>query len=76
MRDGFLAIVRGWSFIDDVDALGDRIDQVGEWMKENGPLTPDEELTLQLMIRTQIAQGIKRGDFEPFLGPGDEEVLL
>lgn len=44
--------------------ITDRIEQIGEWMKANGPLQPDEHRTVELMIRTQIARGIERGDFE------------
>jgi hypothetical protein len=57
MRDGFAAIVNGWTLISGIDDLTDRIEQVAEWTKENGPLLPSEEATIRLMIECQIARG-------------------
>ena len=67
LRDGFRDITVGWTLIDDFDELTDRIERAAEWTKENGPLRPDEEATVRMMIETQIAKGIRRGDFEPYI---------
>ncbi len=75
MRDGFKEIVDGWMLVDDFDALTERIELAGIWAKRHGPLLPDEESTVRLMIESQIAKGIARGDFEPFV-PGDGPPLL
>ncbi len=64
MRDGFLDIISGWTTINDFDDLTDRIERSAEWAKLNGPLEPDEQSTVELMIRCQIARGIDRGDFD------------
>lgn len=53
--------------IDDLDHLTDRIERSAEWAKANGPLLPDEQATAKLMIETQIAKSIRRGDFEPYI---------
>jgi len=68
MRPGFREIVDGWMVIDDFDDLTDRIERVGAWTKANGPLLPDEQATVSLMIECQVARGIQRGDFEPYIG--------
>lgn len=67
MRDGFHEIVSGWTLIDSFDDLTDRIERAGEWVKANGPLLPDEASTIKLMIESQIARGIARGDLEPYI---------
>jgi len=56
MRDGFREIVSGWMLIDGTDDLTDRIERVAEWTEANGPLEPDEEATIALMIEAQIAR--------------------
>jgi hypothetical protein len=71
IRDGFREIVTGWMLVDDFDALTDRIERAAEWTKENGPLRPDEAATVRMMIETQVAKGIRRGDFEPYIS-GEE----
>ena len=67
MRDGFREIVSGWMLIDDFDDLTDRIERSAEWAKANGPLEEDEQATVTMMVESQIARGIRRGDFEPFI---------
>lgn len=67
MRDGFHDIVSGWMLIDDVEALGEYIERAAEWTKANGPLELDEHATVKMMIETQVAKGIRRGDFEPYI---------
>lgn len=74
-RDGFKAIADGWMLVDDFDELTDRIERLGEWTKVNGPLLPDEESTVRLMIESQIAKGIARGDFEPFIPAKGPKLL-
>lgn len=69
-RAEFDAIVSGWMLVDDVEAIGDKIDEAAAWTKLNGPLLPDEEATVKMMIECQIAKGIERGDFEPFIYVG------
>lgn len=76
LREGFREIISGWMLIDDVEVLGERIEQAAEWTKANGPLLPDEQATVRLMIKTQIAKGIRRGDFEPYIGRDDVEQAL
>ena len=63
MRDEFHAIVSGWTLISGLDDITDRIERAGEWTKANGPLEPDEEATIKLMIQCQIARGFG-GEFE------------
>jgi hypothetical protein len=70
LRDGFRNIVSGWTLVDDLDDLTDRIERAAEWTRDNGPLRPDEAATVKLMIEAQIAKGIRRGDFEPYIGGG------
>lgn len=67
MRDGFHEIVSGWTLIDDFDDLSDRIERSAAWAKANGPLEPDEQATVELLIQTQVCRGIARGDFEPLI---------
>ncbi len=58
MREEFRAIVSGWTLIDGIDDLTDRIEAAGAWTKVNGPLQADEQATIELMIRAQIARGM------------------
>jgi hypothetical protein len=74
MRDGFREIVSGWMLVDDVEELGERIERAAAWSNDNGPLEADEQATVKLMIQSQIARGIVRGDFEPFVPGGDPEL--
>lgn len=64
MRDEFRAIISGWTLIDGMDDITDRIENAAEWTTANGPLEPDEEATIKLMIECQIARGLERGDFD------------
>jgi len=63
MRPEFEEIVSGWMLISGMEDLTDRIERSAKWVKENGPLEPDEEATVKLMIQAQIASGVERGDF-------------
>lgn len=74
MRDGFREIVSGWMLVDDVEELSERIERVAAWATENGALEDDEKATVKLMIETQVARGIVRGDFEPFIRGGDPDL--
>ena len=56
-REEFAAIVSGWTLIDGIGDLSDKIEEVARWAKENGPLLPSEEATVHLMIDCQIARG-------------------
>lgn len=67
MRDGFRDIVSGWMLVDDFDDLTDRIERSAVWAKDNAPLLPDETATVQFMIKSQIARGLERGDFDDIL---------
>lgn len=67
MRDGFREIVSGWTLISGMGDLTDRIERASEWTKVHGPLEADEEATIKVMIKAQVARGIARGDFEPYL---------
>lgn len=62
IRDEFAAIVSGWTLISGMGDITDRIEQVAAWQKENGPLLPAEQATVELMIRTQIARGMEGGE--------------
>jgi hypothetical protein len=64
LRDEFREIVSGWMLIDDFDDLTDRIERTAEFVRQTGPLQPDEERTVEMMIQAQIARGIQRGDFD------------
>jgi len=61
MRDEFRAIASGWMLIDGMDDITDRIERLGEWTEVNGPLEPDEEATVKMMIECQIARGFELG---------------
>jgi hypothetical protein len=63
MRPGFHDIVSGWTLIDGYGDLDDRIERAAGWTKVNGPLQPDEEATIRLMIEAQIARHM---DAEPY----------
>jgi hypothetical protein len=57
MRDDFNAIVSGWALHSGIGDLTERIEEAAQWTKDNGPLQPDEEATIKLMIEAQIARG-------------------
>jgi hypothetical protein len=57
VRDGFHDIVSGWTLYSGIGDLTDRIEAAAKWTKENGPLEPDEQATIELMIRAQIVRG-------------------
>jgi hypothetical protein len=61
MRDGFHDIASGWMLLDSVDALTERIERLADWTKANGPLEPDEEATVSVMIEAQIARNFPGG---------------
>lgn len=63
MREEFQAIVSGWTLISGMGDITDRIEQVAEWTKANGPLQPDEEATIKIMIECQIARGFEEEGF-------------
>ncbi len=76
MRQEFSDIVSGWMLISGMEDITDRIERVAKWMEAgNAPLLPDEEATMKLMIECQIARGIRRGDFEPYLHYEDDEEV-
>jgi hypothetical protein len=52
MRQAFKDIIEGWIF----SGLTEKIEQAAEWTKLNGPLEPDEEMTIQYMIQCQLSQ--------------------
>jgi hypothetical protein len=58
MRDGFREIVSGWTLISGMEDISDRIERASEWTKANGPLLPDEQATIEMMIKAQIARGM------------------
>lgn len=58
MRDAFHDIVFGWALQSGLDPLTERIEAAAKWTKENGPLEPDEEATVKLMIEAQIARSM------------------
>lgn len=58
MREGFREITSGWTFISGVADLTDRIERAAEWTKVNGPLELDEQATVEVMIKAQIARGM------------------
>lgn len=64
MRQEFYDIVAGWTLISGVGDVTDRIERAAEWTRANGPLEPDEERTIKLMIQAQVARGIEEGDFD------------
>lgn len=57
MRDEFARIISGWTLVSGFAAITDRIEEVARWAKDNGPLLPDEEATVHLMIQCLIARG-------------------
>jgi hypothetical protein len=71
MREGFKEIIGGWTLISGIHDLTDRIERAAKWTEVNGPLEPDEEATIRLMIDAQIARGLPSftydygGDYEP-----------
>lgn len=65
LRPDFRDIVSGWTLMSGLDAITDRIERAAEWTKANGPLTKDEQATIDMMIRCQIARGLDE------YGPGD-----
>jgi len=75
MRAEFQAIVSGWTLTSDVEDLGEYIEEAGRFMTANGPLEPDEESTVRMMVECQIARGIRRGDFEPYIIFDDDEEV-
>lgn len=65
MRPSFTEIVDGWMLISGTDDLDDRIERAAKFIKENGPLWPDEKSTIGLMIECSIARHMfPRGDSE------------
>jgi len=77
MRAEFQAIVSGWTLTSDVEDLGEYLEATARFIATaDGPLEADEERTIAMMVECQIARGIRRGDFEPFLisDDDDEEV--
>jgi hypothetical protein len=76
MRDGFRDIVSGWMLTDDVEGVGEFIERSAEWAKANGPLLKDEQATVRMMIQCQVARGIRRGDFEPFIPAGTDDATI
>jgi len=62
MRDGFKAVVSGWALVSGFDAITEHIEAAAKWTKENGPLEPDEEATVKLMIEAQIARAENEGE--------------
>jgi hypothetical protein len=61
MRDAFREIVSGWTLISGLEDITDKIERAAEWTKANGPLEPDEEKTIELMIQAQIARATDEG---------------
>lgn len=57
MRQEFRDIVSGWTLQTGLDALTERIEAAAEWVKVNGPMEPDEEAAVKLMIEAQVARG-------------------
>ena len=66
MRPEFKTIVEGWTLHSGIGDLTERIEAAAEWTKANGPLQPDEEATIKLMIEAQIARGMGGDDYESF----------
>lgn len=71
MRPGFHDIVSGWTLQSGIGDLTDRIEEAAKWTKENGPLEPDEEATIKVMIEAQIT----RGGFDGLGGDDDGPVF-
>jgi hypothetical protein len=57
MRDGFRAIVSGWTLSDSFYDITERIERAAEWAKVNGPLEPEEVVTIKEMIACQLVRG-------------------
>jgi len=64
LREEFREIVSGWTLISGTDDLDDRIERAADWAKINGPLRPDEEATIKLMIAAQITRHLFPEDAE------------
>ena len=77
MRDGFRAISSGWTLLP-LDGLTECIEALAEWTKANGPLEPDEQATVTMMIESQIARGGWDGsgddDYDPPRWDDDDDV--
>ena len=58
MRAEFDEITSGWTLISGMDDLTERIECAADWTKTNGPLEPDEQARIGLMIESQIARGM------------------
>lgn len=67
IRDGFREVTSGWILTDDFDVLTEIIETSAEWTKNNRPLSLEEEAVVEAMLHRQVAMGIKRGDFEPYI---------
>lgn len=61
MRAGFVEVTSGWMLVMGFEAITERIEQAAEWTKANGPLEPDEEATVKMMIECQMAQAEREG---------------
>jgi len=57
----FKEIVDGWLLIDSFDDVTERLERIAEHVKQYGPLTPDEEVTVKLMIEVQMARAEREG---------------
>jgi wyosine [tRNA(Phe)-imidazoG37] synthetase (radical SAM superfamily) len=78
LRPEFSEIVAGWMLIDDFNDLTDRLERLAELIESIGgidKLSIDEHATVRIMIESQIARGVARGDFEPFISGDDENEL-
>ena len=58
MRAEFDEITSSWTLISGMDDLTERIERAADWTKTNGPLEPDEQARIGLMIESQIARGM------------------
>jgi hypothetical protein len=58
MRSEFDEITSGWTLVSGMDDLTNMIERAADWTKHNGPLLPDEEARIKLMIKTQIFRGL------------------
>lgn len=70
MREGFREITAGWMLVSGIADLTDRLERAAEWTKTNGPLEADEQATIEIMIKAQIARGMP--DLIEALGLGKE----
>src|SRR5689334_3889531 len=73
MRDGFRDAISGWTLIDDVDAIGEKIEAAAAFAKQHGPLEPDEQRAVSMMVEAQVLCGIRWGHFEPYIGADQVE---